>query len=219
MAKYWWSSSIDKWSLHWISWDNLATPKEKGGMGFRDLGNFNLALLGKQGCRLLTHSESLCSRVPKGKYFPGSEFMQAGAPKSYSATWKAIIAGRKALDMGLIKQVGSGTTISIWNNQWIPSTLTHKPMGHLGNDPLVFVSELIDQTSGQWDVQFLRRNFLAPDATAILNIPLRAGGGEDQLVWTLERSGEYSVKTAYRSLVTRNEHNAHEEGMVSETSS
>ena len=65
--------------------------------------------------------------------------------------WKAIIAGRKAMDTGLIKQVGSGTTISIWNDQWIPSTLTHKPMGHLGNDPLVFVYELIDQTSGQWD--------------------------------------------------------------------
>lgn len=103
MAKYWWSSSIDKRSLHWISWDKLATPKEKGGMGFREFGNFNLALLGKHGWRFLTHPDSLCSRVLKGKYFPDSEFMQAGAPKSSSATWKAIIAGRKALDTGLIK--------------------------------------------------------------------------------------------------------------------
>ena len=175
-------------------------------MGFRDLGNFNLALLGKQGWRLLTHPESRWSRVLKRKYFPASEFMQAGAPKSSSATWKTIIAGRKDLDTGVIKQLGGGTPLSMWNAQWIPSTLTHKPMGHLGNDPLVFVSDLIDQTSGQWDVQLVGRNFLAPDATAILNTPLRAGGGEDQLVLALERSGEYSVKTAYRPLVTRNEH-------------
>lgn len=47
MAKYWWSSSIDKRSLHWIPWDKLANPKVKGGMGFRDFEMFNLALLGK----------------------------------------------------------------------------------------------------------------------------------------------------------------------------
>lgn len=34
MTKYWWSSSIDRRSLHWLSWKELATPKCKGGMGF-----------------------------------------------------------------------------------------------------------------------------------------------------------------------------------------
>lgn len=46
MAKFWWGSSLDRKSLHWIAWDKLATPKVKGGMGFRDLRQFNLALLG-----------------------------------------------------------------------------------------------------------------------------------------------------------------------------
>ena len=49
MAKYWWSSSLDKKSMHWIAWDALATPKVRGGMGFSDLHLFNVALLGKQG--------------------------------------------------------------------------------------------------------------------------------------------------------------------------
>lgn len=110
-------------------------PKIKGGMGFREFENFKLALLGKHGWRLLTHPESLCSRVLKGKYFPTCEFMQAQAPKSASATWKAIIAGRSALEKGLIKRVGSGESISIWNDRWIPTTTTFKPMGHLGNAP------------------------------------------------------------------------------------
>jgi hypothetical protein len=49
MARYWWSSSLDRHSMHWISWEQLASPKIAGGMGFRDLESFNLALLGKHG--------------------------------------------------------------------------------------------------------------------------------------------------------------------------
>ena len=37
MAKYFWSSSLDKKSMHWVSWKELATPKCNGGMGFGDL--------------------------------------------------------------------------------------------------------------------------------------------------------------------------------------
>jgi hypothetical protein len=51
IAKYWWSSSLDRNSLHWVSWEVLVSPKIKGGMGFRDLELFNLALLGKHGWR------------------------------------------------------------------------------------------------------------------------------------------------------------------------
>ena len=93
MARYWWSSSIDKRSLHWVSWKELTKPKCQGGIGFRDLHLFNLALLGKHGGRFLTNPTSLCARVMKGMYFPDFDFQQASAPKAASATWRAIIAG------------------------------------------------------------------------------------------------------------------------------
>ena len=115
MAKYWWSSSIDKRALHGLSWDKLASPKIKGGMGFKDLPLFNLAMLGKQGWRLLTHPHSLCARVLKGKYFPLTDFMHATVPKNASATWRAIIAGREALKVGLVRRIGDGSSVSIWN--------------------------------------------------------------------------------------------------------
>jgi hypothetical protein len=38
-------------------------------MGFKDIKLFNLAMLGKQGWRLLTNPDSLCAIVLKGKYF------------------------------------------------------------------------------------------------------------------------------------------------------
>ena len=218
MAKYCWRSDIDRRSLHWLSWKNLSVPKAEGGMGFRDFGLFNLALLGKHGWRLMTNPDSLCSRVLKGKYFHNCSFMDATAPRSASATWKAIISGRDALEQGLIKRVGDGESISIWTDRWIPNTATLKPMGRIGNEPINRVSELFDQDNGTWDVDLVRRNFLAPDADAILNIPLRVPGCEDYLAWDLERSGVYSVKTAYRALVTRKECLALEEGTIAESS-
>jgi hypothetical protein len=56
-------------------------------MGFRNLEMFNRALLGKHGWRLITHSESLCARVLKTKYFLDVDFMHATVPARASATW------------------------------------------------------------------------------------------------------------------------------------
>ena len=219
MAKYWWGSSLDRRSMHWLSWKKLSAPKINGGMGFRDFEKFNLAMLGKHGWRMLTQPNSLCARVLKGKYFPNTDFLQATIPRSSSAIWRAIIAGRSALETGLIKRVVNGSDISVWTDRWIPGITNFTPSGQLGVEPIEKVSELIDGATGGWKVDMVWRNFFTPEAEAILNIPLRAFGGEDFLAWALERSGNYSVKSAYRALTTQNELRALEEGTVVGSSS
>ena len=67
----------DEKKLAWMSWEKMCLPKERGGLGFRDLKKFNLALLAKQGWRLQTNSSSLFYRVYKAKYFPSCDFMDA----------------------------------------------------------------------------------------------------------------------------------------------
>lgn len=74
---------------------------------------------------------------------------------------------------------------------------TLKPMGRLGTAPLPKVSDLINEYTGSWNIELVRENFLHPDAEAILNIPLNPSGGEDSLAWALEKSGNYTVKSAY----------------------
>jgi len=45
--------------LHWLSWERLAKSKSRGGMEFREISDFNKALLGKHGWRLVNGEHTL----------------------------------------------------------------------------------------------------------------------------------------------------------------
>lgn len=58
--------------------------EDKGGIGFRDLHDFNLALLAKQGWRLMTNDSCLMTRVIKAIYFKRRNFLNSNTGGSPS---------------------------------------------------------------------------------------------------------------------------------------
>ncbi|XP_018473859.1 uncharacterized protein LOC108845090 [Raphanus sativus] len=48
IAQFWWSSNPPKRGIHWSKWEKVCLPREEGGIGFRMIHEFNLALLAKQ---------------------------------------------------------------------------------------------------------------------------------------------------------------------------
>ncbi|KAK6157019.1 hypothetical protein DH2020_011267 [Rehmannia glutinosa] len=48
IGTYWWDRKLGKKKIHWVSWKTLSTVKSAGGLGFKDLRIFNLAMLDKQ---------------------------------------------------------------------------------------------------------------------------------------------------------------------------
>lgn len=65
MNSFWWGSKgSGSRSICWMNWNKLCARKEHGGLGFRNLQGFNLALLGKQGWNLLSNPDALLSSKP-----------------------------------------------------------------------------------------------------------------------------------------------------------
>jgi hypothetical protein len=82
----------------------MIKPKSIGGLGFRDMEPFNLALLAKQAWRILREPNSLSARVLKAVYYLGGrDFLEAYHGSSPSRIWRSIVDGHEVLKEGLIK--------------------------------------------------------------------------------------------------------------------
>lgn len=69
ISNYWWQGHKDHKGIHWVGWQHLCQLKQAGGMGFRDLMCFNLAMLAKIGWRVLMYPNSLLANILRDKYF------------------------------------------------------------------------------------------------------------------------------------------------------
>ena len=67
VSQFWWSPGRSTRGMHWKSWDKVCVDKEEGGLGFKDITDFNTAMLGKQLWHLIEKPNTLFSRVFKGR--------------------------------------------------------------------------------------------------------------------------------------------------------
>ena len=197
IAKFWWGDDENSKRMHWRAWWKLCFPKKNGGMGFRDLHSFNLAMLAKQVWRLIDEPESLCARVLRAKYYPSGDILKAGPKKGSSFTWQSLVAGIQTFKRGHIWRVGKGEKINIWEDHWVPSSPTRQVITHRSGAIITRVNELIDPITEQWDEELIRSIFSPVDVGRILRIPLSHNGFEDFVAWQGNRNGVFTVRSAY----------------------
>ena len=172
-----------------------------GGLGFRDMEIFNLALLARQAWRTLTDSNSLSARILKAVYFPHCSLLQAELGSHPSQIWQAILDGHDILGQGVIRRIGDGEATDIWRHNWVPRDGLKRPICLLVQNPPARVAQLIDPTSATWNENLVRSVFTHFDAEEILRIPLCTHRVGDFWAWHEELRGNFSVRSAYRMII------------------
>ncbi|KAA3465120.1 reverse transcriptase [Gossypium australe] len=200
IAKFLWQKGHGKRGIHWCAWKELCIAKEQGGLGFQNLDLFNVALLAKQGWRLINYPNSLLAQVLKAKYYPHSDFIHAQLGNLQSLTWKSVWAAKGLLQDGLGWRIGRGDQVSVWNDRWIPGVDHIQSRNFNDNTEIELVSSLIDSTTRKWKVELIEHTFPESTAQKILQILLAEEIHEDFQVWYGEHSGEFTVRSAYKLL-------------------
>ncbi|KAM6545103.1 hypothetical protein CsatB_025839 [Cannabis sativa] len=203
MASFWWKSNNSNSNgsgITWMSWDRMTKHKFDGGMGFRSLRDFNLAMLGKQGWRLLFNTDSLASKVYKARYYPHGDYLTAELGSNPSFIWSSIYAARDTIKLGLRKRIGLGATVNITSDPWLPILDHPTPVPIVEGLDNFNVNSLFEVNTRKWDEDIVKDLFSPQDAAIILGIPLHHSIVNDSWYWLAEKNGFYSVRSAYNSL-------------------
>ncbi|XP_031101846.1 uncharacterized protein LOC116005747 [Ipomoea triloba] len=200
MNRYWWSKGTsNSRGMHWASWTRLAAPKSIGGMGFKRIHEFNIALLAKQGWRLLVKPDYLVSKLLKARYYPSASFLDATLGHNPSYIWRSILAGQVVLRDGVARRIGDGKDTLVWDCPWLANSVDPYIRTACMNELReTHVSNLLD-TDGTWDLELLHDIFYEQDIPRIISTPISLTH-RDMWYWKGDLRGIYSVRHGYRLL-------------------
>ncbi|XP_056864344.1 uncharacterized mitochondrial protein AtMg00310-like [Raphanus sativus] len=115
--------------MAWISWERMAKPKRKEGLGYKDITSVNDSLLAKVGWRILKNPDCLLARCLMGKYCHTESFLKCKAPGNASHGWRSVLIGRYLLVKQLGWVVGTVENISLWEDPWLSCFEQQRPYG------------------------------------------------------------------------------------------
>ncbi|XP_019447203.1 PREDICTED: uncharacterized protein LOC109350421 [Lupinus angustifolius] len=196
--------------------------KRGRGFGVKNLGLFNLALLGKWRWRMLSSSESLWVKVLRSIY--GVEAVVRGGLvdvecfKKGSSWWRDLgcVCNRDNgfnkgwFNEGVRRRVGSGQSTLFWRDIWVGGECLKNCFERLFQVTLnkdACISSMDEWRNGVWCwlLNWRRSLFLweQDEVNDLLNKVEEVRlvqGNEDGWLWVHDKNGTYSVRNAYKVL-------------------
>ena len=112
---------------------------------------------------------------------------------------KVFSAQKNLIERNARWRIGDGKSIWIFQDAWLPNSNEGKILFHKGVlAPDATTDMLIDPNLGWWNLSVIDQCFYPLDAQIIKSLPLCITPQLDSLVWPVERSDHFLVKTGYK---------------------
>jgi hypothetical protein len=161
MNSFWWGHlGNNNKGIHWLSWEILSMHKTDGGMGFKSLHAFNLAMLGKQGWRVMNNQNIIIAKLFKARYFPHCDFLESKLGQNPSFVWRSLCNSKFILRDGSRWRIGDNMNIPLLNENWLvdASCLTSQQSSMNITDNLM-VSDIISHKDKCWNLPLINSIF------------------------------------------------------------
>ncbi|KAH9672067.1 reverse transcriptase domain-containing protein [Citrus sinensis] len=193
MNSFWWRNNHSSGKgINWVKWEYLCNPKGCGGLGFKQLHLFNIAMLGRQMWKLLTCPESLMARILKAP--------SLGHNPSY--VWRSILAAKEVVVQGSRVQVGSGHSISIGKDPWLPDLQDGCVSTNLNEELAAApVSSLMMPHQRVWDYDVVNRNNKVWNNTACSVCQILNSTGQFLYQWQTAKRQVFDINDDTHRLV------------------
>ncbi|GAU27449.1 hypothetical protein TSUD_161350 [Trifolium subterraneum] len=219
LIKFFWGGGCEESrKVSWVCWDSVCLRKEYGGLGVRQLREFNLALLGKWCWRMLVDREGLWFRVLAARYGVEGGRLRDGGRRG-SSWWREIARIREGgegegrwFGEHVSRRVGDGSDTLFWIDHWVDGVPLCERFGRLydlAENKLRTVAEMyslgwrVDGEAWEWrrPLWVWEEEMLGECQSLFANLSLQTHSS-DRWQWQPDPDAGYTVRSAYQLLTS-----------------
>ncbi|KAK1309975.1 hypothetical protein QJS10_CPA08g00990 [Acorus calamus] len=186
--------------LHHVNWLTVCKREEEGGLGIKNLADWNTGSQGVRFWDLVSNRSSLWSTWVKLRYLRRTDIWNHSPPQNSSGSWKQIIKSRRWI-IGSVRYITfEGKYINIWKDPWLNGRSLTTAIGRelfLWGPPKSTTLSVLIQNE-KWVKPNRWSSALDTLWEEIQNIEV-GGTGEDILIWPQSRSGILTYKEAWKA--------------------
>ncbi|RZB98911.1 U-box domain-containing protein 14 [Glycine soja] len=155
-----WGGGMEQRKIAWVGWKEVCQPKDKGGLGIKDLKTFNSALLAKWCWDLFHKQEEPWAKILISKY-GGWRALEEGIRGSQdSIWWRELLSSQQQQQNEVVKternwKVGGGEKFRFWEDPWthnaIPLMDKYPRLYRISDQQKQIIMNMGNNTNDGWE--------------------------------------------------------------------
>ena len=211
--RFLWGGGSDHRKIAWVKWRMVCLPKDKGGLGIKDIKTFNTALLAKWRWEMFQQPGEPWARILVSKY-SGWRSLEEGKTGGHdSIWWKDIVSTHnlqqnRALMRETEWRLGCGDKCRFWEDCWVdndvPLKLKYPRLYQISSQQQQTIMQMGSFSGAVWEWQLNWRRPLFDNEIAMADDFIGKIAQQEILPhrpdfwwWKPDPGGKFSSKSAY----------------------